>query len=147
IQSDFRSGDHGNFEVVVPLQGPNGRVELWHFWHDNSDVTLPWRPGQRITGDGDQVAGPGSITQSDFRSGSNGNFEVVVPLLRPSGAVELWHFWHDNSDVELPWRVGQRVTGEDEIAGPGTIIQSSFRAGSHGNFEVLAPRRLANGAV
>jgi hypothetical protein len=44
IQSNFSSGGHGNFEVVVPTDG-----RLRHFFHDNSDVTLPWTPAQQIT--------------------------------------------------------------------------------------------------
>src|SRR2546423_548450 len=90
IQSDYGSGEHGNFEAVLAT-GP----ELWHWWRDNSDVNLPWRRGQRVTGDGDDVAGPGCLIQSDFRSGDHGNFEVVVPLRGAAGRTELWHFFHD----------------------------------------------------
>src|SRR5207249_1539615 len=93
IQSDFRSGDHGNFEVTVLLHAPDGTIDLWHFWHDNSDVNLPWQRGQRIAAN---VAGPGVIIQSDFRSGDHGNFEVVAPV-----GYSLVHFWHNNSDVTL----------------------------------------------
>src|SRR5262249_42952515 len=70
IQGDFGSDDHKNFEVVA-LQGR----ELTHWWHDNSDVRLPWRRAQTISS---QATGPGCIIQSDFRSGEHGNFEVVV---------------------------------------------------------------------
>ncbi|MFL5700451.1 MAG: hypothetical protein ACJ797_25520, partial [Ktedonobacteraceae bacterium] len=102
IQSDFRSGDHGNFEVVVPMFADDGTLELWHFWHDNSDVNLPWQRGQRIAAN---VAGPGVIIQSDFRSGDHGNFEVVAPV-----GYSLVHFWHNNSDVTVPWQRGQTIT-------------------------------------
>ena len=122
IQSDFRSGDHGNFEVVV-LEGN----DLVHYFHDNSDVALPWRRGQTIsTG----ATGPGCIIQSDFRSRDHGNFEVVV--LEEN---ELVHYFHDNSDVNLPWRRGQTIS--TRATGPGCIIQSDFRSGDHGNFEVV----------
>ncbi len=148
IQSDFKSGDHGNFEVVVPLRAANGRIELWHFWHDNSDVNLPWRSGQRIASDQDHVAGPGVIIQSNFGSYGHGNFEVVIPLYGPNGRVELWHFWHDNSDVNLPWRRGLRITGDqDRVAGPGSLIQSDFKSGDHGNFEVVVPLHASNGRI
>ncbi len=60
IQSDFRSGDHGNFEVVVP-EGNN----LVHYFHDNGDVASPWRRGQVIS---TASTGAGSIIESDFRS-------------------------------------------------------------------------------
>jgi hypothetical protein len=138
IQSDFRSGDHGNFEVVVPLFANNSSMELWHFWHDNSDVSKPWQRGQRIA---TNVAGAGCIIQSDFRSGDHGNFEVVVPVVASHGGIDLWHYWHDNSDVSKPWQRGQRIAAN--VSGPGTIIQSNFRAGDHGNFEVVVPLPVA----
>jgi hypothetical protein len=122
IQSDFHSGDHGNFEVV--LWSGN---ELWHWFHDNSDVSLPWQRGQRIS---DRATGPGAIIQSYFRSGDHGNFEVVV-----LEGNELVHYFHDNSDVTLPWGRGQTIS--TNANGPGAIIQSDFRSGDHGNFEVV----------
>ena len=134
IQSDFRNGDHGNFEVVVPVVAAGDTIDLWHFWHDSSDVSLSWRRGQRIAAN---VDGPGVIIQSDFRDGEHGNFEVVVPVVAVGGTIDLWHFWHDNSDVNLPWRRGQRIAAN--VDGPGAIIQSDFRSGEHGNFEVVVP--------
>jgi hypothetical protein len=122
IQSDFRDGDHGNFEVVA-LQG----AELTHWWHDNSDVTLPWRRAQTIS---TQATGSGWIIQSDFHSGDHGNFEVVV--LEGS---ELVHYFHDNSDVNRPWQRAQTISAN--ATSPGCIIQSDFRSGDHGNFEVV----------
>jgi hypothetical protein len=108
IQSDFRSGEHGNFEVIAPVR-VGDRVELRHYWHDNSDVSLPWQPaggGPIAT----NVAGPASLIQSDFGSGDHGNFELVVPLTAAGGSeVHLCHYWHDNSDVSLPWQPGQRI--------------------------------------
>src|SRR4029077_16947532 len=127
IQSNFGDARHGNFEVVVPLRAASGRVELWHYFHDNSDVTKPWERGQRVTGDSDDVAGPGALIQSNFGSRDQGNFEVVVPLQTAAGRVELWHYFHDNSDVTKPWQRGLRVTsGADDVAGPGALIQSNF---------------------
>ncbi|MGA9154181.1 MAG: hypothetical protein WBZ36_26660 [Candidatus Nitrosopolaris sp.] len=96
IQSDFKSGNHGNFEVVV-LEGNN----LAHWWHDNSDVNNPWQRGQVIS---TAATGPGSIIQSDFKSGKHGNFEVVV-----LEGNNLAHWWHDNSDVNNPWQRGLEV--------------------------------------
>ena len=127
IQSDFINNDHGNFEVVVPLRVPGGRIELWHFWHDNSDVNIPWRRGHKISSD---VTGPASIIQSDFINNDHGNFEVVV-----LEGHSLVHYWHDNSDVNLPWRRGQTIT--DSADGPASIIQSDFINNDHGNFEVV----------
>ena len=125
IQSNFGSGSHGNFEVVVP-QGQN----LVHFFHDNSDVNLPWRQGQIVAAG---VTGPACIIQSNFGSGSHGNFEVVVPQ-----GQNLVHFFHDNSDVNLPWQQGQIVA--TSVTGPGAIIQSDFISGNHGDFEVVVPQ-------
>src|ERR1700733_9667360 len=122
IQSDFRGGRHGNFEAV--LWNAN---ELVHWWHDNSDVGLPWQQGQTIS---TKATGAGSIIQSDFGSGSHKNFEVVA--LEGSNLV---HYCHDNSDVNLPWQRGQVIT--NKATGPGCIIQSDFGAGDHKNFEVI----------
>lgn len=122
IQSDFRSGSHGNFEVVVP-EGRN----LVHYFHENDNVAAPWRRGQVIS---KNSTGPATIIQSDFHAGDHGNFEVVV--LEDANLV---HYFHENSDVNNPWRRGQLIS--DRASSPGTIIQSDFRGGDHGNFEVL----------
>ncbi len=117
IQSDFGRGNHGNFEAVI-VEGK----QLWYWYRDNSNVDLSWTPdnsdtrlpwirGQRVTGEQDDVAGPGCIIQSASSTGQRGNFEVVVPLRQATGAVELRHFYRDNSDADLPWIRGQRVTG------------------------------------
>ena len=123
IQSDFKSGDHGNFEVVA-LEGN----QLVHYFHDNSDVSLPWQRGQVISRD---ATGPASMIQSDFKSGDHGNFEVVA-----LEGNQLVHYFHDNSDVSLPWQRGQVIS--TAASGPGAIIQSDFKSGDHGNFEVVA---------
>lgn len=141
IQSDFGGGDHGNFEVVVPLWASNGSMELWHFFHDNSDVRSPWQRAQRIAVN---IAGPASIIQSDFRGDGHGNFEVIVPVVSSDDTIDLWHFFHDNSDVNLPWQRGQRIAAN--VDGPGAIIQSDFGSGEHGNFEVVAPLLALNGS-
>ncbi len=148
IQSDFGSGRHGNFEVIVPLQQATGTVhiqtvELWHFYRNNSDARLPWIRGQRVTGDHDNVAGSGCIIQSDFGSGRHGNFEVVVPLHLSDSSIELRHFFHNNSDVRPRWTKAQFIT--QSCAGLGGIIQSSFGSAGHGDFEVIVDER--RGAV
>src|SRR5258705_6110773 len=111
IQSDFGASQR-NFEAVIQ-EGP----ALNHWWRD--DASLEWKRGQTVIGA--NVAGAAALIQGDFRSTSHGNFEGVVPLRSSGGSVELWHFWHDNSDVSLPWRMGQRVTG-DPVLGPGVLI-------------------------
>jgi hypothetical protein len=122
IQSDFRSGSHGNFEVVVP-EGRN----LVHYFHDNDNVASPWKRGQVVSANS---TGPATIIQSDFHSGSHGNFEVVV-----LEGTNLVHYFHENNDVNNPWRRGQIISAQ--ASSSGTIIQSDFRGGDHGNFEVL----------
>jgi hypothetical protein len=122
IQSDFRGGSHGNFEVVVP----EGRM-LVHYFHENANVASPWRRGQVISMN---ATGPATIIQSDFSGGNHGNFEVVV--LEGSNLV---HYFHENDDVNKPWRRGQVIT--THATSSGTIIQSDFKGERHGNFEVL----------
>src|SRR2546422_163884 len=102
IQSDFGGGDHGNLEAVI-TEGD----ALVHWWRDSETPGLPWKRGQTVVAGG--VAWSGAMIQGDFGGGDHKNFEVVVPLRTPAGRVELWHFFHDNSDVNLPWQRGQRV--------------------------------------
>ncbi len=122
IQSDFGSGDHGNFEVVV-REGDN----LVHYWRDNSNVESGWRRGGTIS---TTPGGPAAIIQSDFGSGGHGNFEVVTV---ENG--QLVHYWHDNSDVNSPWRPGGIITAP--AGGFPGLVQSDFGSGDHGNFEVV----------
>jgi hypothetical protein len=132
IQSDYRTGAHGNFEVVVPLRQTNGTIELRHFFRNNSDPRLPWIRGPRITGERDNVAGAGCLIQSDFGTGAHGNFEVVVPLHLGDNSIELRHFFRDTGGT---WARAQFIT--HSCAGLGGVIQSSFGSAPHGNFEVL----------
>jgi hypothetical protein len=162
IQSTSLTGQHGNFEVVVPLRLASGVVELRHFYRNNSEVHLPWVRGQRVTGEGDDVAGPGCIIQSTSLTGQHGNFEAVVPVRQAGGAVALCHFYRDNSydhlpsplrqrltmSVHVPWTRGLQVTGErDVVAGPACIIQSAFSVGRNRRFEVVVPLRLNDGSI
>ncbi len=122
IQSDFRSGGHGNFELVA-LEGSN----LVHYFHDNGSVSNPWTRAQIIT---PRATSAGTIIQSDFVSGGHGNFEVLVR----EGST-LWHYFHENNNVNNPWQRGQAVS--NAAGGPAVLIQSDFKAGGHGNFEAL----------
>jgi hypothetical protein len=101
IQSDFSFDGHGNLEVVIQTVG-----ELRHWFRDGAKGLL-WTPAQVIVAQG--AAGPGAMIQSDFASGNHGNFEVVVPLSNGEGGADLWHFFHDNSDVGLPWERAQMI--------------------------------------
>jgi hypothetical protein len=142
IQSHFPGSDAaGNFEVVVPLALGNGRVQLTHFWHDNQTTPDgPWQLGGPVTADGDQVLGPGCITQSSF--GEHHNLEVVVPIKGADGNAVLQHFWRDPLSPD-PWQRGLQVTVPgDVLTGPGCIIQStrgvSPTAGG-GDLQIVVP--------
>ncbi|MEV4005200.1 DUF4185 domain-containing protein [Actinomadura sp. NPDC049753] len=148
IQSNFGSADHGNFEVVVPIRVAGGTCRLRHFWHDNSNVANPWNAGQWVTDANEDVAGAAALLQSDFGSDDHGNFEVVVPLRQPDGKLRLAHYWHDNGDVDQPWRRAGWITSEgEEVSGPAAFIQSDFTTGDHGNFEVVVPFPRPGGGV
>ena len=101
IESGYRArkGIPGNFEVLA-LEGK----ELWHYWHDNSNVASPWQRGGRVT---DRATGPASLIQNK----NNGNLELVVQ--EPDG---LWHYWAAH---QKPWQRGGRVT--DRATGPASI--------------------------
>jgi hypothetical protein len=121
IQSHFPGSDAaGNFEVVVPLNVGGGGVQLTHFWHDNqTSPDGPWQLGGPVTADGDQVLGPGCITQSSF--GEHHNLEVIVPIKGADGNAVLQHFWRDPLSSD-PWQRGLQVTGPgDVVTGPGCI--------------------------
>lgn len=131
IQSDFRSDDHGNFEVVV-LEGS----ELVHYWHDNSDPGSAWHRGAVITA---AATDAGCIMQSDFPfGGDHGNFEVVVPE-----GGNLVHYWHDNGNVGAPWSAGTPITNAS--TGPARLFQADYRADddAHTNFELIVQEGAA----
>ncbi|HJT03482.1 MAG TPA: DUF4185 domain-containing protein, partial [Pseudonocardiaceae bacterium] len=96
IQSDYRTGPHGNFEVVVPLQLPNGSTELRHFWRDNNNPRQPWNKAQFIT---QSCAGSGGLIQSRFGTAAHGNFEVIVDERRAA----VTHYWHPNFRLAEWW--------------------------------------------
>jgi hypothetical protein len=141
IQSDWGDGDHGNFELTVPLRAGANQASLWHFWHDNSDPENPWQhEGEAIVTD---VVGPGSLVQSDYRGGGHGNLELVVPLRAGSDRANLWHYWHDAS-AGPAWQHDDKRPIAVDVAGPATLIQGDYGDG-HRNLELAVP--LANGEV
>jgi hypothetical protein len=137
IQSDFRSGERGNLEVLVTERDPISEVdELWHWFREGDTASSPWRRSlRRVSG---RPAGPACFIQSDYpRGAEHKNFEALVLEQAPNGNLEVWHYFHDNSDVSLPWQPTWCLT--DHAAGPATLIQSDFHYDHHGNLEALVP--------
>lgn len=139
IQSS--SGDPskaGNFEVVVPLLLPSGRVQLTHFWRDNVDGTMQWALGAPISSPDEQVVGPGCIIESSF---GGGNFEVVVPILGADNKAYLQHFYRVHpKDPTEPWQRGQPVTPAGAVVtGPGCIIQDRDTTDVHVVVPIVGP--------
>ncbi len=124
MQSSFSSGEHGNFEVIVP----EGKI-LAHYFKNNGDINNPWLRAPDIT---NQASGPACIIESDFTDGEHGNFEVVA--LEGSNLV---HYFKSNTDVSNPWVRGPVIT--TKATGPGSLIQSDFVSQGHGNLEVVVP--------
>src|ERR1700753_4461277 len=118
IESDFDDdGGHGNLEALLFVNG-----QIHHIYRHAS----VWNLGQTLP---TPATGPASMIQSDFVNGDHRNFEAVV-----WNGSELAHWWHDNSNVNLPWERGQTIS--TFATGPGSIIQSDF-GNEHKNFEVV----------
>jgi hypothetical protein len=108
----------------------------WFREHLDDDDFFPWTRGAVIV-PGD-VAGPGSIIQSNFGTSDVRNFEVVVPV-RHGDRTELRAFFRNNA-AQTPWQPAGRVTSEtDDVAGAAALFQSNF--GDNNNFEVVVPLR------
>ena len=124
-------GQSKNFEAVI-VEG----LDIVHWWRDNSSPPqFSWHRGELVVSG---VAGPGSIIQADLGSDELGSLEVVVPLMADEGRLELWHFSRDSGAAEPRWQRAKRITvGVD---GPASLIQSTFRTGPHGHFEVVVPQ-------
>jgi hypothetical protein len=90
LQSDAGTGDHKNFEVIVPV-----RRELVHFFHDNSNPALPWQRAKVIT---DATNGYAAMIRSDYGD-RHKNFEVLVDECNQT----LASYYHENADYDLPW--------------------------------------------
>lgn len=127
IQSNY--GDPGNLEVVA-----RAGDQLVSFWRESAP-DFAWHGPFPIVADGEPVtgvAGLPALIQSRF--GTQGNFEVVVPMADRG----LGHFWRDNDDPAMPWHGPDRFGQSTSIASlaSASLIESNY--GSPGNFEVVA---------
>lgn len=127
IQSSYRDGDHGHFEVVVP----EGNT-LVHYSKNNSNPHNPWGRTGVVTTD---AIGQGCIIQSDPKFGQvDPNFEVVVQT-----TAGLAHFWRDNSGSPWPWVGPNLIT--DEATGPACLYMADYLSGDgHRNLELVVPQ-------
>lgn len=78
------------------------------------------------------VSGPGCLIQTDFSANGRSNFELVV--LEGSNLV---HYWRANDTWNTPWRKGDVISSRAIAAG--SIVQSDYMSGGHGNLEVVVP--------
>jgi hypothetical protein len=125
IQSDYSSGGHGRFEVVV-LEGAN----LVHYWHDSNPNTA-WQRAEVVT---THAASPGCIIQSDYLGANNHrNFEVVVCEGSGPGPYALVHYTFDGTS----WNLGEVITWK--ATGAACLTQSDISDAGHGHFEVVVP--------
>lgn len=126
IESDrLDDGLHGNFYAAV-LDGNNLVLHARH----SGATPQAWRVEAVIS---TRATGSGCIIQSDFNTGdsSNGNLEAVVLEGR-----ELVHYSCGIQQGMYSNWVRHRVISH-LATGPGCLIQSDFKAGSHGNLEVV----------
>jgi hypothetical protein len=131
IQSNFSASGNGpgNLEVIARA----GDRLFGFFRPDNS---LQWQFAGAPTGTG--FTGNPALIQSRF--GTQGNFELIVPL--SSGGIA--HFFRDNDAPGLPW--SNLPLPAVEVFGTGmtfdavSLIQSNFSASGNGpgNLEVIA---------
>src|SRR5262249_41033090 len=129
IQSNFSAAENGPGNLAVVARTGS---DLVYFYRD--DVTFSWHgPEPVYTG----VTGVPSFVQArPGRSGSKGDYELVVPL--QSGGIG--HFYRNNDDESLAWH-GPFIFGTDlGSVDAVSIIQSNFSTAGNGlgNLAVVA---------
>lgn len=128
ITSDYLTGSHRNFEVMVQKGD-----QLWHHWHIAGAPFDNW-PGELVT-TGVTALGPGCLIQSDYQAGGHRNFEVVVQK-----GSELWHHWHWAGMAAGQWPGQAIISG---VTAPGCLMASDYSANNIRNFEVLVQKGQA----
>jgi hypothetical protein len=128
IQSSFSTAGNGpgNLEVIAHTGD-----HLDHYWREDVGPFV-WHGPFGIPGATGTAATP-TLIQGSF--GTNGNFEVVVPL----ASGRLAHFWRDNDDPNLAWH-GPNIFGANAVYDAVALIQSNFSTAGNGpgNLEVIA---------
>ena len=127
IQSNF--GSQGNLELAATEEGGKNLVSFWR----DSGPSFDWHGPGYIAEPSNEPMFCGNPSLIKSRSGHNGNFDLVVPLLKGG----LAHYWRDNDDPALPW-YGPFTFGSTTgvLYESVTLIQSNF--GNPGNLELVA---------
>ena len=127
LQSNF--GSPGNLEIVA-LVGPAEAASMVHWWRTGDGewngpipVTLNDLPT------GASLQGAPAFLQS--RQGSQGDFEVVVPL----STGGLAHIRRDNDSADFHWSLAATF-GVGQFTSV-SMLQSSFGSAGLGNFELV----------
>jgi hypothetical protein len=128
IESSYQTDGKHRLDALA-LEGDVGEPASWQVVHYKRDAAAPeWVRGSVLS---NAASGPAWLMQSRVQDSTvHGNFEAVV-----QETTQLVHYWCDNSVPSAPWHRGRVISAM--VAGPGSIIQSTF--GNIGNFEVLVP--------
>ncbi|WP_250287141.1 hypothetical protein [Streptomyces atroolivaceus] len=117
-----RTGQTGNFEVVIPW--PDGG--LAHYWRDNEHAALPWHGPALFARNNRYIAA--SLSESDFKTYLTSplkNLEVIAT--REDGGLEHW--WRENGAGYVWSSAGillSGMVGAPALAYPGAIFEQGF---------------------
>lgn len=124
--------NHGNFEVVVPLDGGG----IVHLTRDNGDPERPWSWGSVFGSEQGEID---SVSLIESHLGPEGNNLEVVAWSAADGAMH--HYWGHYGDVpagEPTWAPAVTWSGPDAVPsadGVPSLVQGNF--GQPGNFELV----------
>jgi hypothetical protein len=143
IQSSFNGG---NFEVIVPITGADGKPYLQHYYrlYPNGPAQ-PWLRGLQVTPPGAVVTGPGCLIQNSW---GTRDVHIVVPIMGPNGNPQLRHI--SRQGATGAWTLDTAlVTGPDDVvAGGAVMIESDYSdAPGQQNYEVLVGLRMPAGHI
>ncbi|MFF2131583.1 hypothetical protein ACFVW1_40750 [Streptomyces olivochromogenes] len=125
IQRNLRIDEH----AIIRLDD-----ELWHYFRDSSN--FEWHRAGRVR---EEETFTGATIQSHLKGFPEGTFQVVVPLKKGAGCVELWRFSNDSRFPGRHWQVVEqiievddRVTGVILISMPVKPEEFSLSVALHG---------------